>query len=209
MLAIIEEINRWTKRYIKAMIESMQDAITNSAPESLIIPSGTAVNAVAASKVLTVSGLPTSGHTVTIGTTVYTWVDELTTDPETVPFEVLIGIDAEECIDNLVLAITAYSESEGTNFSEGTTEHEDVSAVKASSSTMTVTAKVSGVLGNSIALAENDTNTSWASSATHLTGGIDGALGSANQILADGDYIYIATDDNSISDANWKKVSIS
>jgi len=107
------------------------------------------VASVAASGTLTVSGTPVSGSTVTIGSVTYTFRTTLTTSPTTIPNEVLIGANAEAAIDNLVKAITLAA-TIGTNYSTGTLVHPTVTAVKASASTMTVTALTVGDAGNSI-----------------------------------------------------------
>lgn len=75
MNTIIENINAWTKKYIKSMIESIQLAITTNAATgnftTLATLTQTPVNAVAASKVLTVGGTPSEGDTVSMGGVIY------------------------------------------------------------------------------------------------------------------------------------------
>lgn len=43
---------------------------------------------------------------------------------------------------------------------------------------------------------------------TNLDNGADGTVGSQWEIRVDDSYIYIAVDDNTVADANWKKVAI-
>lgn len=43
---------------------------------------------------------------------------------------------------------------------------------------------------------------------TNLNNGADGTVGSQWEIRVDDSYIYIAADDNTVADANWKKVAI-
>lgn len=331
MLAIIENINAWTKRYIKAMIESIQEAITENAStgnfDVLATASITPVNAVAAAKVLTVSGTPaegdtvsvggvtykarltalgngvaasailtsdqtapTDGDTVTVGTRVYRFkttmaqandvklgtatasmlalfkamhltgtegvdyyagtqaINVAATAVHTSTFVITVtansvgyagnlfakaensthldwdgtgafftgGIDAqaandvyctsaETFIDNLVLAITA-GDGDGTNYGTGTEENTLATAVKASASTMTATNKIKGTVGNSTAIAKSGSNFTWASSATALSGGVDGTVGIAGQFTHNGTYLYVCTDTNTIADANWKRL---
>ena len=121
--------------------------------------------------------------------------------------DVLIGVSAEATIDNLVLAITAGAGA-GTNYGTGTTANATVTAVKASASSMTATAKTKGVAGNSIVIGESASNVAWAGAAVLLSGGVDGTVGSAGQIVFDTSYIYVCTADNTISDANWKKATL-
>jgi hypothetical protein len=109
---------------------------------------------------LTVDGIPTNNDTVTIGATVYTY--------KTAPaasYELALGADAEEAIDNLVEAIN------GDLF--GTDAHPDVTAAKATAATMTVTAKVPGVAGNSIATTETFTEAGSVWDAVVLENGAD------------------------------------
>lgn len=117
--------------------------------------------------------------------------------------DILIGLDAQATIDALVLAIT-----DGTGAGTGTVAHPDVSAVKADTDKLVATAKVKGVAGNSIPIANTVTNASWAGGATALSGGIDGTVGVANETCADGSYIYHAIAANTIADANWRKITL-
>jgi hypothetical protein len=101
---------------------------------------------VKASGTLTLTENADDGDTVTIGTTVYTLQDTLTN----VAFNVKIGASASVTIDNLIAAITLGSGS-GTLYAAATTVHPSVTAAAGSGDTMTVTAKVTGTAGNSIA----------------------------------------------------------
>ena len=122
--------------------------------------------------------------------------------------DVLIGINAEAAIDNLVLAITAGATA-GVNYGTGTVVNPLATAVKASASTMTATAKVKGVVGNAIVIAKSGANLSWAGNAVLLSSGIDGTVGIKGTIVWDTSYIYVCTDTNTISTSNWKKSAIS
>lgn len=122
-------------------------------------------------------------------------------------YDVLIGVSAEASIDNLVAAING-AEGAGTTYGTGTVAHPSVLAAKANASTMSATAKVKGVAGNSIAIAEDGDDLSWAAGATALTGGINGVVGAKGQLYFDTSFIYLATAANTIADANWKKASI-
>jgi len=74
--------------------------------------------------------------------------------------------------------------------------------------TLTITALVKGVSGNSIAISETMANGSFAAGATHLAGGVNGTVGEKGQMYADASYIYRAIDDNTIADANWRRVTL-
>ncbi len=120
-------------------------------------------------------------------------------------YDVLIGATAEASIDNLVAAING-AVGEGTTYGTGTAIHPDVTAVKVLASTMDVTADVLGVSGDLIAIAESGALLAWALGAVFLSGGVDGTVGSAREIVADGTNFYFATAANTIADANWKKL---
>ncbi len=169
---------------------------------NLAIEVGTPVNGVAASKVLTLSGLALEGEIVTIGAVAYKF-----TATVTLANDVLIGVSAEACIDNLVLAIT-HGAGEGTNYGTGTVANPLATAVKASASTMTVTNLIKGVVGNSTPIAETLTNGSFAGGATFLSGGIDGTVGIAKKVLVDSSYLYFAIATNTIADANWRRIAL-
>lgn len=121
--------------------------------------------------------------------------------------DVLIGLTTEISIDNLVFAITAGA-GIGTYYGTGTVINALVTAVKASAATMTATNKVKGVIGDLTALAESLVDGSWALGATFLSGGVNGTLGYANEVCADGSFLYHCVEANGIADANWRKVSL-
>jgi hypothetical protein len=83
-----------------------------------------------------------------------------------------------------------------------------VTAATAGSGAMTVTAKVKGVIGNSIAISKTTANGAWAGGASILAGGVDGTVGASNEIYADTSYLYLAIAANTIADANWRRVSL-
>lgn len=120
--------------------------------------------------------------------------------------DVLIGT-VEESIDNLVLAITAGA-GVGVKYGTGTVANSLVTAVKASPTTMTATNLIKGVVGNSTAIAETLADGSWAAAATFLSGGVDGTVGLANETCADASYLYHCVAANTISGANWRKISL-
>jgi len=147
-------------------------------PEKAIITGGsltitTAFNTegVRATGVLTSSAAPADTNTVTIGTTVYTFKTALSAGP-TVAYEVLIGASEATSLDNLAAAINGGA-GIGTTYSTGTAAHPDVTAVSNGVHTVTVTAKVGGTAGNSIATTETHANATWG--AATLTGGLAGA----------------------------------
>ena len=148
------------------------------------------------------------GDTVTIGTTIYTFVEALSDPAEA--YEVLIGASVSDTLDNLIAAIT-YDDGEGTNegvkYGEGTEAHPDVTAAAGAGDTMNVTALVKGVAGNSIAKAETSDGLDWDGTGAVLTGGVNGTVGTAGEFRMDASYIYSLLADNTISDANWERTA--
>jgi hypothetical protein len=171
-------------------------------PLSNGVKSGTPVNAVAAAKVLTVGDIPTAGETVSIGGKTYMWVSALVALND-----VLIGVSAEASINNMVAAINGAAGA-GTTYKTGTVKNAFVTAAKASASTMSATAKTKGVIGNSVAIAEDGANTTWASSAVFLSGGVDGTEAVSGQVYVDSTHMWIAKADNTTADANWVKCAL-
>ncbi len=121
--------------------------------------------------------------------------------------DVLIGINAEASIDNLVAAINGDAGA-GTTYGTGTVANTYVTSVKADTDKVTVTAKIKGVSGNSIAIANTVAQASWAGGATALSGGVDGTVGVANETCVDASYLYHCIAANTIADANWRRVSL-
>jgi hypothetical protein len=73
------------------------------------------------------------------------------------------------------------------------------------------TAATKGVAGDLIEVSETMANGTWGSEITTLgdtTAGVDGTLGTANQLCQDGSYLYVCTAKNTISDANWRRISL-
>ena len=127
--------------------------------------------AVAAAGVLSFTNAVSNNQTVTIGTTVYTFKTTLTDGPG----YVLIGANYDASAANLVAAINRTG-TPGVQYSTSIVAHPDVTA-SYSTPDLTVTAKVAGAAGNSIALDENITNASWDD--VNMTTGADAATSTA------------------------------
>jgi len=155
---------------------------------------GIAVNAVSATGALTFAGAVSDGETVTIGTDIY----EFDTDAEVTEGNILVdvsgGATAADAVTALVAAIAANTGSL-------------VSAVDGTGDVVNVTAKTKGAAGNDIDSTETCANGSWG--AATLESGVDGTVADKGAILVDADYVYVATDDNTVADANWKKAALS
>lgn len=74
--------------------------------------------------------------------------------------------------------------------------------------TLTISAKIRGVSKNSVVIAETMAHGAFAEAAETLAGGVDGTVGVAGAMLADNSYIYRAIAENTIADANWRRVSL-
>jgi hypothetical protein len=173
---------------------------------ALKIPEDTPTVPVASTETLIMGAQPSDDDTVTIGSTVYTFKTELSADP-TVAYEVLIGASANDASTNLISAINLTG-TIGTDYGTGTLINPDVTAV-ISTDDVVITAKVKGTVGNAIALDSSFTSGSnlWTASATAMSGGVDGDVYEAGQVLRDEDYIYLAIDDTTTaSDANIRKI---
>lgn len=168
--------------------------------------SGTPVNAVAAAGTLTSNNTNvTDGKVVVVGAVTYTFKTALTTNPATVPNEILIGADADGTLANLKAAINGAA-GEGTSYSTGTVAHPDVSCGNVTSHAVIVTAKVKGTAANSKATTTDETTLSWG--AATLAGGVNGTVGAAREVLADSSYLYVAVAANTVADANWRRVAL-
>lgn len=101
---------------------------------------------------------PINGQTVTIGSVVYTFRSAIN---NATPYEVAVGIDVGTSLANLDAAINAGAGS-GTLYSSATTAHPDVTS-STTLTTLTITSKLAGVLGNSTAACSESSNlAAWA-----------------------------------------------
>lgn len=170
-------------------------------PTILTIAEKTPVNAVAATGTLTVTGGGTqiaAGYIVHIDTKNYTFV----TPVGTTEGNVLVGVNDTASLLNLLNAIK-HTGTPGTDY-YCAAEHPTVSGTSSDATTIVITAKTKGV--STIATTKTGAEISWAH--TTLYAGVDGTVGVANEICADGTNIYHAISQNTISDANWRKVSL-
>jgi hypothetical protein len=161
------------------------------------IASAAPVNAVAATRVLTMDTQPTAGDTITIGSTVYTWKTS-----GAVAGEINRGADLAAAKVNLVAAING---TDGIN-----TAHPDVSAATFSTHAMTITARVKGAAANAIATTETFTagTNIWAGAT--MTGGVNGTPGTAYEQRINGTKLYInasAAEKGSATD-KWHSIDL-
>lgn len=116
------------------------------------------------------AGVTTGAATITIGSTVYTIVDELseTYGASAVAYQVKKGASEATMLDNLKLAINATGTA-GTNYSTGTAAHPSVVATTNTDTVQTVRGRVPGTSLNTVATTTTAANTAWAD--TTLGGG--------------------------------------
>ena len=116
------------------------------------------------------AGATTAAATVTIGTTVYTFVVELseTQGATAVPYEVLAGANIAASLDNLKLAINGTGTA-GTHYSTGTVAHTLVVATTNTDTAQTIRGRVVGASLDTTPTTETLANTTWAD--TTLGGG--------------------------------------
>jgi hypothetical protein len=116
------------------------------------------------------AGVTTGAATITIGTTVYTVVDELSENygAAAVAYQVKKGANEAAMLDNLKLAINGTGTA-GTNYSTGTVAHPSVVATTNTDTVQTIRGRVPGTSLNTTATTTTMANTAWAD--TTLGGG--------------------------------------
>jgi len=159
----------------------------------LKVQSKTPVNAVAANGILTFTGVVSDGETVTIGNDVY----EFDTDESVTEGNILVDVSAGATAPDAVTALVAAITASGT---------EPITATDGAGDTVDIVANVKGVLANSIGTTTDCVNGSFG--AENLEGGIDGTVALANEIAADSSYLYYAIAANTVSDTNWRRISL-
>ena len=176
--------------------------------ESDVVETDTPVDSVKSSGTVTNGNTDNvdNGNTVKIGDITYTFKTALTTDPDTVPYEVLIGASADASFANLVLAINGGA-GIGTNYSTGTIAHPLVSAGEVGTHATVITAKTYGADGDNIDLAKVGDHITV--SGTNLENGVDGDVDIAGSIRYDSDFIYVCVASNNLDGATWKKSALS
>ncbi|HMD85474.1 MAG TPA: flagellar hook-basal body complex protein [Terriglobia bacterium] len=129
------------------------------------------VDAVKATGAYTVPiSLPSSGQTVTVGGTTYTFVGP-TAAALTAPGDVLIGPDVATTLANLASAINATPAGAGVTYATGTTANASVTVTGSTASALTLQAIQNGSVGNAV-----NTSATWTGGsfgAGDLTGGTD------------------------------------
>lgn len=179
-------------------------AVWNDLNSASTVEEGTPVNAVASTGTITSNNTNVSdGDTITVNGRVYRFKNT----PAAIN-DIDIGADADGSLTNLRSAINNTG-TEGTDYYTGTTINSDVSCGAVTAHAVILTAKTKGVIGNDITLTKNAvTLTLSGLSSGKLSGGVNGTIGVANQLLADASYIYHAIAANTIADANWRRIAL-
>lgn len=110
---------------------------------------------------------------------------------ETAPLQVAISANNTTQAENIVAAITA---------DDAVCNAANLAGV------VTVSSKVLGTAGNSIALSASATGV--AASASTLLNGTAGTVGLANEICVDATYLYTCLAANNASGANWRRITL-
>jgi hypothetical protein len=81
-----------------------------------------------------------------------------------------------------------------------------VAAAQGTGTTVDLTADVAGVAANEIITGTAMANGSFGHA--HLTGGVNGTVGSAGEMMYDASYLYVASAANLISGKNWRRMTL-
>ncbi len=133
------------------------EGLTNGSWGATTLAGGSESGAIAAAGILTFGANPLDTEIVTIGSKVYTFLDDISAQTDGL---VHIGATASDSLDNLLNAIDLGPGS-GTDYGSSMTLHPDVDAAAGAGDTMDVTAEVPGDEGNSIVSTTDVTSGSW------------------------------------------------
>lgn len=170
----------FTARAIHAGPDALYRAYVSGENRALAKKSTVVAAATKAVGTLTLAGNAANTETVVLGTKTYTFQTVLTN----VDGNVLIGANASASIDNLVAAITLGTGA-GTLYAAATTANSLATATQGAGDTMTATALLSGLAGNSIASTETMGSGSWGAAA--LAGAVDALAADTNWAPSSGE----------------------
>ena len=177
------------------VINTLEDEVADleTGVEAVAV-SGAPVTPVAATGTLTLAIQPTSANTITISqgavSEVYTFVEVAAGD-----FDVALGLDVAATQVALAAVINGHSAL--------------VSAGVFAANASTITAKVKGVIGNTIATVTNLTDETDGFAAVTLGTGVDGTAGLDGQIRYAADKIYVSVGISTTAVSNWKFAALS
>lgn len=180
---------------IVGVINTLEDdvAALETGVEAVAV-SGAPVAPVAATGTLTIATQPTAADTITISkgnvTEVYTFVEVADDD-----FDVALGLDVNATQVALAAVINDHSAL--------------VTAGAFAADASTITAKVKGVIGNTIATTSELTAETDGFAAATLGTGVDGTVGLDGQIRYAADKIYVSVGVSTTAVSNWKSAALS
>lgn len=176
---------------------------------NILLPEGTPINAAASTATLTAVNPPAATELVNIGGMEYVFVEGLTEGELSATYiEVLIEVSASDTLDNLISAINQATAPTKYKNGDQIPKNFIVTATAGEEDTVLITANTKGVSGNLIAVSTTEENFSFGEDVETLEGGVDGTLGSKGDMYKDDNYIYIAIDDNTITDTNWRRIAL-
>jgi hypothetical protein len=180
---------------IVGVINTLEDEVADlEAGVEAVAVSGAPVAPVAATGTLSIATQPAAADTITISqggvTEVYTFVEVAEDD-----FDVALGIDVDATQVALAAVINGHSAL--------------VSAGAFAANASTITAKVKGVIGNTIATVTDLTDETDGFAAATLGTGVDGTAGLDGQIRYDADKIYVSVGVSTTAVSNWKSAALS
>lgn len=95
---------------------------------------------------------------------------------------------------------------------EGLTDLIDTTAVNNDNDTATVTAKIAGIVGDTVIFNADGMANATVDSGSDVLGesvaGVDGVVGHKGQFAYDASYLYLCAADNEIFDANWTRTAL-
>jgi len=168
-------------------------AITLLEGAAFNVSKGTPVNAAAASGTLTFTDAVADGELVVIGDSTYEFDTNSDVTEGHIAVDVSGGATAADAVAALLAAIAADELSE-------------VSAAEGTGTAIVVTAAVKGAAANAIATTTTCANGTWGKDT--LEGGVNGTEGLQGDMYVDESYLYVASADNSITDTNWRRISL-
>lgn len=187
---------------IVGVINTLEDGVADLESEVAYLEAGVEAVAVsgaptapaASTGTLSIATQPEADDTITISqgdvTEVYTFVEVAEDD-----FDVALGIDVDATQVALAAVINDHSAL--------------VSAGAFAANASTITAKVKGVIGDTIATVTDLTDETDGFSAENLSGGVDGTAGLDGQIRYAADKIYVSVGVSTTAVSNWKYASLS
>lgn len=161
--------------------------------DALNLAQASPVNAAAAAGTLTFTDAVTDGELVVIGDSTYEFDTDSDIADGRIAVDVSGGATAADAVTALLAAITADTTSV-------------VSAAKGTGTKVVVTAKVAGAAANAVATTTTCAAATWAKAT--LEGGVNGTVGAKGDVYVDASYLYVASADNTITDANWRRIAL-